>query len=170
MDAVVSKPKRAALGIDPGVTGAAAVWIPSQGLVFVGDLPHVRRKSGKLMACMVDPKGVADLILGALSLYDVEVAVVELIHTMPRQGVVTMGRMMESYGVIQGVLAGSEVETHLVRPQEWKPAYRLHADKAESLAFARRQFPDWHASFKRVKDHNRAEAALLALYGAFAYT
>jgi crossover junction endodeoxyribonuclease RuvC len=54
----------------------------------------------------------------------------------------------------------------LVKPQKWKKHFSLDKDKDKSRALANRRFPDNHQDFARKKDDGRAEAALIALYGA----
>ena len=51
----------------------------------------------------------------------------------------------------------------LITAAVWKRAMGLSQDKAASLDKARLLFPD--ASLDRKKDHNRAEALLIAEYG-----
>jgi crossover junction endodeoxyribonuclease RuvC len=58
------------------------------------------------------------------------------------------------------------VPTSLVTPQEWKRYFRLGPDKAEARLIAARLIPASAGSFARVRDDGRAEAALLALFGA----
>ena len=52
-----------------------------------------------------------------------------------------------------------------VAPQRWKKAFALGSDKAMALETARRLYPGAAAELKRQKDHNRAEAVLLAHWG-----
>jgi hypothetical protein len=62
-----------------------------------------------------------------------------------------------------------EISTILVPPARWKKAMRVKGGP-EGKEQCRRMvidlFPANEASFKRKKDHNRAEAALIALYAA----
>jgi crossover junction endodeoxyribonuclease RuvC len=52
-----------------------------------------------------------------------------------------------------------------VTPGKWKRFYGLSAEKEKSRELAIQTWPASDA-FRRKKDHGRAEAALLALYGA----
>jgi hypothetical protein len=49
----------------------------------------------------------------------------------------------------------------------WEKHFRLPADNEASRALALRTFSGTSQHSARKKDHGRAEAALLALYGAF---
>jgi hypothetical protein len=51
-----------------------------------------------------------------------------------------------------------------VRPSVWKPKVGVTSDKQTSLALARALFPMAADQLKRQKDHNRAEALLIAEY------
>jgi crossover junction endodeoxyribonuclease RuvC len=54
----------------------------------------------------------------------------------------------------------------MVSPAQWKRAMHLTSDKEQSRARALETFPVCAHHFARKKDHGRAEAALIALYGA----
>jgi crossover junction endodeoxyribonuclease RuvC len=71
-----------------------------------------------------------------------------------------------SYGLVRGVLAAMQVPVSLVTPNEWKRSFRLGPDKNEARLIAARLFPANASYFTRVRDDGRAEAALLALFGA----
>ena len=85
---------------------------------------------------------------------------------MPGQGVASTFKFGASYGAVRGVLAALQIRTHLVTPGVWKKHFRLSSDKEASRALALRLFAASPEHFSREKDHNCAEAALLALYGA----
>lgn len=90
---------------------------------------------------------------------------------MKGQGVVAAGRTQRSHGVIEGILQ-CEVgvgDLHYVVPASWKRMFGLiggEQNKPSSTALALSFFPDLAPRLKRVKDHNRAEAVLIASYGA----
>lgn len=77
-----------------------------------------------------------------------------------------MFRFGRAYGASLGVLAALRVPTHLVSATKWKRLFGLDADKEKSRPLALRLWPDRSDLFGRKRDHNRAEAALLARYGA----
>jgi hypothetical protein len=53
-----------------------------------------------------------------------------------------------------------------VDPSAWKKTMHLSTDKNASRALASQYFPDAADQWSRVRDDGRAEAALIAYYGA----
>ena len=68
-------------------------------------------------------------------------------------------------GIARGTIAAMQIPMVLVTPGKWKKFYSLSADKEQARA---RAIQYWPASdnFRLKKHHGRAEAALLAKYGA----
>jgi crossover junction endodeoxyribonuclease RuvC len=93
-------------------------------------------------------------------------AIVERVASMPKQGVSSTFKFGAAYGAIIGILAALEIRASLVTSQTWKIYFRLDSDKEKGRALALRTFAKTPEHFSRRKDHGRAEAALLALYGA----
>jgi hypothetical protein len=146
------------IGIDPGLTGAVAFLGDDSG-PRVEDIPTVVTGAGTVK-CEVDAHGLAALLGGWEPL--VRKAVLERTQSMPTQGVATMFSMGVSRGVIKGVLGTLGIPYIEVAPATWKKAYGLGADKEKARAIAIQRYPALAASLARVKDHNRAEAVLLA--------
>jgi len=140
------------LGIDPGVSGAYAL-LGSNGLVtVVDDLPVINRQ--------VD----AAEWRRVLTEIKPDVAVVELVHSMPKQGVASTFKFGMAAGLIRGVLLGAGVPIIDVAPTVWKKHFKLSGSDGErSRALAVQRFPTSPA-LSRKKDHNRAEALLIALW------
>jgi crossover junction endodeoxyribonuclease RuvC len=89
---------------------------------------------------------------------------------MRGQGVSSAGRTQRAHGVIEAFL-WSEIEKDpvYVTSQTWKGFFGLKGgeeNKAGSRDLIVQLFPEALRYFKRAKDDNRAEAALLAVYGA----
>ena len=77
----------------------------------------------------------------------------------------SQGSMMQSKGIVQAVGDITRLQVMAVQPQAWKKHFGLlKADKGASLKLARELFPDRAHELQRVKDHNRAEALLIAHY------
>ena len=94
---------------------------------------------------------------------DASVAIEES-QSMPGQGVRSMFTIGLGFGVWLGILAALELPFTRVRPALWKTAIGLRGkDKEASRLRAQQLFPT--ADLRRKKDHGRAEALLLALYG-----
>ena len=96
-----------------------------------------------------------------------DVAFVERVGAMPKQGVASTFKFGASYGSVIGTLAALQIRTVLVVPSVWKKYFALDSDKEKARALALRTFAKNPEHFSRKKDHGRAEAALLAVYGAF---
>lgn len=154
------------LGIDPGLTGAIAVNDHGAGSVF--DIPV--RERGGFVKTEVDAVALARLLAGirvAAERVDAEGcrALLESTTARPGQGVGSMFSMGDTRGTIRGALAGVGIPCTEVLPTIWKAELRLLGlDKDASLALARELFPSLNLGLVRKKDHNRAEALLLAHY------
>ena len=142
-------------GIDPGITGALAVVNEDHDCETV-EMPTAG--VGKHRA--VDGAGIARFMAER----DVEFAIVELVHSMPRQGVASTFKFGTAYGTVLGTLHACCMPYRLVTPAKWKKDMMLSSDKRLSLEMATRRLPRAALQFARVKDHGRAEAALLALW------
>lgn len=156
------------VGIDPGITGAVA-WISGKDY-GVFDLPTMTASDKGKIKWMVDAEELAFLLTANVpKLADTMVAL-EQTSAMPGQGVASMFSMGHSFGACHGVIGTLGYALTLVRPAQWKKDLGIgrkkgeDADvmKAKSLALARRHFPK--APLERQKDHNRAEALLLAYW------
>lgn len=154
-----------AIGIDPGLTGAIALVDMSRGLLEVADMPTSPNglKSGS-MRRWVAAHGLVDLMREwatrhRLAAEYVAVAMERPIPmpTLPAQ---TVACQFDTVGAIRGVLAARGWPLTMVEPRAWKGRYGLKADKDESRAACRRLYPA--APIERVRDHNRAEAILIA--------
>lgn len=152
------------LGIDPGLTGAVALIDGVGRFVMVEDMPTMPRSTASKSAKVrnqINAAALAQLLRPWAP--EVGVAILEQVGTRPGQDASTTGSLMHSLGVIEGVLASLGIPVVMVSPVAWKKAARLGPDKDQSRALAQRYFPE--ASLARVKDHNRAEALLLARHG-----
>lgn len=144
------KPK-AYLGIDPGQSGAMAL--------LTDELPQVEDWPG-------DPNAAADVLREWLGQYRVELAVLERVNAMPKQGVSSTFKLGQNVGAWQGILAALGLPYLMPTPREWQKGLVKPSDgpdpKARSLAVARRLFPE--ADLSRKSDHGRADALLLAWF------
>lgn len=141
------------LGCDPGsVSGAICFYFPVEDRVTAEDIPVVDKR--------VDVVTLAQRIAQMNPTF----AVVELVHSFPKQGVASSFKFGEAYGAIKGIIAAQKIPMHLVTPTVWKKVFRLTSDKEKSRALALQYWPD-STCFSRHKDHGRAEASLLARYG-----
>lgn len=147
------------LGCDPGLTGAVAAVDAHGHVHLLEDLPTITRGNGRVKQ-ELDPAGLAHLLRPIAS--DIEIAVVEQVGSMPGQGVASVFSLGHTSGVIAGVISALGIPLQLVAPAVWKKAHGLGRDKTMSRTVASRLYPE--VSLHRVKDHNLAEALLLARY------
>lgn len=142
------------MGLDPGASGAVAFYYPDRPqLISAYDVPLIDKQ--------INAAALYDLIRK----YSPELAVVEIVHSMPKQGVASSFQFGKSYGVALGVIGSLKIPSVHVSPTKWKKYFGLTADKEGSRGLAIWKWPD-SEHFRRKKDNGRAEAALLALYGA----
>ena len=160
------------LAIDPGLTGAAGV-IDSNGVRALFDLPTmpipgVGEKA--LVQRKLDSQALRRLILDACPAAEPVAAVVEAVGVMggKNNSVQSQGSLMRTLGAVEAVLECLRLEVEYAHPQTWKRAFGLIDSKlspterkARALETARRLFPDCR-EIARAKDHNRAEALLMA--------
>jgi len=142
------------MGIDPGISGAVAFYFPDQRAgISAYDVPIVGKE--------INASALHDLI----HQYAPDLAVIEIVHSMPKQGVASSFNFGMSYGIAKGVVGSLHIPTINVAPTKWKRHFGLTADKEQARALAISTWP-FSEHFRRKKDNGRAEAALLALYGA----
>lgn len=144
------------LAIDPGLSGAVCR--------LTNGIPELRR----------DFKTLPDIARAIKDLSaDVTHAVIELVHAMPGQGVCSMFSFGRAAGVADGALALSlpQLIVESVTPQKWQNWFRARYGIVKGQQFNSRElalqiFPDKADFFRRVKDHNSADAVLLAHWKA----
>lgn len=142
------------MGVDPGSSGAVAFYFPEfPTKIGVYDFPLVDKE--------INGAALADIIRA----HAPDLAVIESVHALPKQGVSSTFNFGVAYGIMRGVLSTLLVPQHYVTPSKWKKFYGLTAEKEKSRELAIQMWPGCEG-FRRKKDHGRAEAALLARYGA----
>lgn len=149
-------------GIDPGLSGALTVFDTKKGTLFVIDMPTVEVKVGAKMKRRLSETMLAEL----LRPHGIEHSVLEQVSAMPGQGVSSMFQFGQSYGAVRGVLAGLRIPITHVTPSKWMRDLKLAKGKDANRQRAGELFPAYAASFARVKDDGRADASLLAYWGA----
>jgi crossover junction endodeoxyribonuclease RuvC len=145
------------LGVDPGITGAFALLAADGSLIAVQDLPVIRH--GRL--AWIDAEALTSRLMELRAGRELH-AMVEGVHAMPRNGSQAAFSQGATLGSILAALQVLQARIELVTPQSWKRTYNLSSEKSLSLDRARLLFPD--ADLDRKRDHNRAEAILIAQY------
>lgn len=147
------------IGIDPGVNGAFTLMDFNKNIILCSDLPLQDKETKHL-----DGEVFYNMISG----FDISLAIIEDVHSAPKQGVASTFKFGYSSGLLTGVMIGKNIKIQKVKPYIWKHLLTLGTDKKESLAMANKLFPDTNL-FKMVKDHNKAESALIAYFGLRAW-
>ena len=170
------------IGIDPGKSGAIAL-VHDRAAIWVKSCPIIKPKKGKsqyderAMAKIISDETDGEFIMNPLTTRRgipaprIDLVVIESVHAMPGQGVSSMFNFGMGFGIWLGILASKSIPYELVTPQRWKKD--MLADipgddkKARSVIAAKRMFPD--LEFPLKKDHDKAEAVLLAAWGTRKY-
>jgi crossover junction endodeoxyribonuclease RuvC len=146
------------LGIDPGISGALALLCGTEwtllDMPITGDAKH-HEINGPLLCRWLRHQRP-------------DHAFIEFAAARPGQGVTSMFRFGCSYGALKMALGACDVPFTIVTPQRWKKAVGVPtgADKEASRLRALQLFPSQAAHLARKKDHARADAMLLAHFGA----
>ena len=150
------------VGIDPGLTGAVA-FADSHGTCAIRDLPTVALSGGGLIKRRIDGAGLARVLREFIPVGASYVVAIEAVHTIggkANNAVQTQGSLMRTLGAIEAVLEVLHLQFTAVDPQTWKGFYGLDAEKRAAIQKALTLYPG--APLALVKDHNKAEALLIA--------
>lgn len=150
------------LGIDPGLSGALAFLDIELGTCLVVDMPVLEVKKGAGTAKQIDLSALAARIDEA----NIKHAYLERVSASPQMGVTSAFNFGLGYGAIRGILAASFVPTTLITPAEWKRALKCPTEKDGARARASELLPRFANLWPLKKHDGRAEAAMLAYYGA----
>ena len=152
--------EKMAIGIDPGLNGAIALWdMDENKLLGVTAMPVFSIK-GKHVT---DQYGLATVLRPYAP--SIRVAFVENVHSMPKQGVKSTFTFGDGFGIVKGVLAGLAISTSLVEPKQWKGVMKVTADKDSSRQRASSLMPYAAHLWPNKNDDGKAEAALIVYYG-----
>jgi crossover junction endodeoxyribonuclease RuvC len=149
---------RMLIGIDPGASGAIVLLDKGQPAEWwcmpVHKTGSATRVNGAALAAILRPYRDAH-------------AYVELVSSMPGQGVTSMFSFGHSAGTLMGVLAALEVPHTLVTPQTWKKrAGLIGQDKDAARSRAIQLWPAWRELDAKGKGQAFADAALIAKFGS----
>jgi len=142
------------LGIDPGLDGGLAI-IEGSAIELLETIPT--QIKGGFIKRQVDAQKLSNI----LRVYPDLVCYLEGVASRPGQGVASVFSFGDTYGAIRGVLGALNIPVYTVSPSKWKKALEV-SSKEESLKASKDLFPS--VQFKK-KDHNIAEALLIAYYG-----
>lgn len=161
------------IGIDPGLTGALAKVGHRGEFLALADMPTMARGGPKaFVKNQVNGYALEDLLHAWCGEHDQNEIhfFIETPIAFPGQHVASIGASFLTAGHIEGIVMGRRHKHTLVAPRDWKKAVQLSSDKEQCRARAIRLFPLASEQLKRVKDHNRAEALMIAKYGHMVLT
>ena len=155
------------LGIDPGATGAIALYDTETKAVTVVDMPTVEIKRGKRTVREVHAPYLQNDVEMLTAVPGQRVyAYIEKVAAMPGQGVSSMFSFGRALGIVEGVLAALSIPVTFVSASVWTRTMGVVDGKDGSRKRASQMFPAQAEKFRRSKDDGRADAALIAAYGA----
>lgn len=171
-------------GFDPGVTGAIAL-VSTSGIAEVADIPVTTISGAASVSRRIDARALRNLATQMLtrvarpageifegSTYEMAC---EAVHARvgDRNSMQSQGSLMRSLGAIEALCDVMGHPAVLVPPQTWQTFYGLlgkfqeqrgHGDLPAAVQLAAKLYPALAGQLQRVKDHNRAEALLIARY------
>lgn len=150
------------LAIDPGAKGALAFFDPERGYLDIVDCPTVEVKRGGKVKTEISAQMVAAIIRG----HQPSQAIIEKVGAMPGQGVSSMFQFGRGVGMYEGVLSALQIPITYVTPQAWQKAMNVRGGKDGNRERAASLFPAYAQMFSKKKDDGRADAALMAFWGA----
>lgn len=159
------------LGIDPGVTGGwALIEVDLKAgtkpvLLKIGDLPVKAHKMSKRVTHRIDVHGLALLINTLAVEHTIDRVCVERLSGGPGITSSTSFSLGWTGAAIDTVFALQGITPMTVPPSAWKRALLVPADKHAAKRRATQLFGH-DKGWPREKDHNRAEAAMIALWAA----
>ncbi len=152
-------------GCDTGTSGAIAILDGSGRLVEVYDMPTLRTGKGTELD--------GPMIRAIFS--KVDHVVLEKAQAMPaervkdgkvvKQGISSTAHYMKGAGILEGICIGLSLPYTLVAPVSWKSKLMkdMPKEKEASIIRVRQLFPG--VTLPRKKDHGKADAILIGLYG-----
>lgn len=160
-------------GIDPGLTGGLAVIDSLSRQCSVHDLPTTPLEGNGLIRRRIQGRELGLLIRKMHPAGEAAIVFLEQVGAMggKNNAIQIQASLAGTFLGIRCVLDVLQLTTRLVSPQKWKRTYGLtriegekdSAYKARHVTLARELYPDAHLPL--AKDHNKAEALLLAHYG-----
>lgn len=153
------------IGVDIGMTGALAA-IDRRGTYSLRDLPVIGEPGDR----RVQGRQLLDMLREFVRIGDAGLVVFEDVRVRAmgsrQMAHSTEGALVKARGVVEAACDIAGLRFEKVQPQTWKRHYGLNGkDKADAREIATRLHPAAASELKRVKDHNRAEALLIARYG-----
>ena len=147
------------IGIDPGVNG---------GIAIIDSTPQI---SGiEALSCPATVKDMADIIDWHKWECIKTFAVIEKVHSMPKQGVRSVFTFGKNYGQWLGILATHEIPYMEITPQKWMKYWqnKLNIKLPKDKPNRKRTLKEIasHYTDRKVTLYN-SDAILITLYGLY---
>ncbi len=147
-------------GIDPGATGAIAILSDDATRFFFQDFTE-------------DLSMLHAFIYSAHNECRIELAVLEKVHSMPKQGVASSFKFGMNFGIWKMALASCRIPFQLITPQRWRKAcdssVPFKPTKFDLRHYAIRRWPAAAEYLHRARDDGRAEALIMAEFARQTY-
>lgn len=140
------------LGVDPGQEGSVAV-LGADGKVL--SILAFKTKT---------EREISDFFFRWSSALK-KLCMLELVHSMPKQGVASSFKFGQSYGFLRGVLVAHRIPFHEVRPNAWQKTLGCLSGGKKKVTRQKAQqlFPDPLPDDQRITNQT-ADALLIAEY------
>lgn len=146
------------IGIDPGLSGAIA--FVSDDYIKLFDMPVIECKWSKKK--VVNGYSLMGLLKHAID--QKPIVSIELVHSMPKQGVASTFAFGDSFGSARAVVMAMGFEYKMVRPQAWKSKCGfIGKDKDAPRLAALKMYPFLAEQLKFKKHQGRADAIFIAV-------
>jgi len=160
------------LGSDPGIAAGGLAIIEANNVTMTDalntsvtmtiidaiDIPTIGTKAKERVDVIAIQKWIGQ--------HRPALACIERAQSMPKQGSSSGFKYGRATRAIEAAVTLSGIPTEIIEPSVWKRALCLPGkDKEAARQRALELFPAAHALLARKKDHGRAEACLIALFG-----
>lgn len=153
------------IGIDPGASGGIAALGLTIGPWASKFADTEQDTLMQLVNCVADTRFPVFIEVLPNTPHTEAFAVIERVHSMPKQGVASSFKFGQSYGFLRGCLIASGIPFEEVTPQRWQKELGClsRGDKNVTKARAQQLFPSLKIT------HATADALLLAEYARRLY-
>tara|TARA_A100001015_G_scaffold304344_1_gene395400 strand:- start:1096 stop:1575 length:480 start_codon:yes stop_codon:yes gene_type:complete len=147
------------MGIDPGTSGGISIVetknhkLPQ--IVFFLKMPSISMYGKKI----VD----TNKLYKSISIYKIDISIIEKVHAMPRQGVTSSFQFGRSLGAVEAISYLVSKRVDYVAPAVWKKYLGVGSSKKDSLDMARLKFGN-NSVWEKKSNDGIAEASLLVLF------
>jgi crossover junction endodeoxyribonuclease RuvC len=135
----------------------------AQNVLLLEHLPVHKTQHGKAgkIRNELDLHAIRDQLVA----FNVDLAIIEAVGAMPKQGVTSMFRFGYAAGQLAGLVVGLGLPVHFTTPQAWQRFHRIGGVAGAARQRALELYPHLSALLARRKDDHRCDVLLLATCG-----